>query len=977
MAVADSNTNPPEDLPEDPGSSYIPGHSVESFWARVKEPTGDTVELERLRQCDTQEPTHFQFRDDDGNGGSRESTLPPGGRATLKLRKVVGEGGFGQVWEGLQESLGRVIAVKRLKTEVVEARQEDPDTLAHLEKTFRHEALTTATLEHPNIVPVYDLGTDQFGMPLLAMKLVRGKPWDQVLIEDRKMEVPDFLSKHIPILIGVAQAVAFAHSRGVVHRDIKPSQVMLGEFGEVMLMDWGLSLVYEPALAEETPMEHSDFTPWSRFVTSPAGTPSYMAPEQTMKTAERVGPWTDIFLLCGTLYYLLTGTAPHQAEDSRAAFSRAMLCEIQPPDERAPWLHVPVDLARLCLKGLQSDPNERTMTARELVDGLRDYLTGAGERLESVELVIKADRQLARAVAGGGEYGPLSESHTMIERALNLWPQNSEAKALRERIIMRFAMSALQGRDLRLARIEAERLQEGVARDSLLAEIEFQEHEQAEAEKRLERAYRDNRRERLRAEQARSQAEDLISFMLVDLYQTLQPLSRLDLLDQVARRALSYFEEHVHSGQQNTMLRALTFRHIGDVMRNRSRLDEAIKAYDDGRELLEPLVTSDFAPAELRMLLAESLDRKAAVLFEQGRLDDASRMNHRALDLRLKLASEDPSSSAYRNALAFSQHQEGGILWRQGRQVEALASYRSAVSIRRRLLKEEPDNLRLKGDLAYTINSESWVLRALGDIDDALESVECSLKMRLELMLQEPNNHVWEADYAWSLKSKALLLEDRGDWEKALDCFDEALTINERLAKLDPTNTMLQSEKAFPYGGRGRALRALGRLEEARVSYETAVELQMDLVENLRHARHMRDAAFNLVELGGTLLDLDRPVEAEPRTRSAVRIAEQLLREVPHNPTFVELLARGLLELGLCLDAQGRERDAVREWRRGATILDPIMADADFPAYQQDTIARLWLHLGDRERAKPYVHLLREKGWHGPKFVALADLAGV
>ncbi len=979
MAVSDSpQATPPEDLPKDPDASYVPGRSVESFWARVDGGAAPPSETGDPPSGPDEAPTRFVLRPSD-EALPGDASLPPGVRITYQLRRVVGEGGFGQVWEGLQESLGRVIAVKRLKSEVVEARHENPATLVHLEKTFRHEALTTATLEHPNIVPVYDLGNDEFGLPLLAMKLVRGKPWDHVLVEDRRLEPPDFLAKHIPVLMAVAQAVAFAHSRGVVHRDIKPSQVMLGEFGEVLLMDWGLAVVFDATLAKDTPLEDSDFTPQSKRVTSPAGTPSYMAPEQTNKTAEGIGPWTDIFLLCGTLYYLLTATAPHQSDDSRAAFSRAMLCEIQPPAERAPWAFIPPDLAALCMKGLRSDPPSRALSARDFISALQDYLTGAGQRGESVELVIKADRLLAKAVARGGEYGMLAECHTMIERALSLWPQNTEAKTLRERIIMRFALAALEGRDLRLARIQAGRLDEGIARHSLMTEIEFQEHEQVEAEKRLERANRENRRERFRAEEARAQAEDLVSFMLVDLYQTLQPLSRLELLDQVARRALTYFEKHPEGsrGEQSIMLRGLTFRHIGDVLRARSRLDDAFKAFDDGRALLEPFHSRGGAPRNLRFLLAENLDRMAAVLFEQGKLDDASGINRRALALRLELAEEDPASPDYRNALAFSQHQEGGILWRQGRQVEALASYRSAISIRRRLHAENPGNLRLKGDLAYTVNSESWVLRAMGEIADALASAERALAMRLELMRAEPNNRVWEADYAWSLKSKALLLEDNADWERALECFDEALVINERLAKADPSNTMLQSEMAFPYGGRGRTLRALGRLEEARKAYETAVEYQMRLLEQgVRHARHMRDAAFNLVELGGTLLDLGRAVDAEKRVRSALRIAEQLIRDVPHNPTFVEILARALLELGLCHEAQDRERDAVREWRRAASILDPVMADADFPAYQQDTIARLWLHLGERERAKPYVAELRAKGWRSKRFIALAELAG-
>jgi len=969
-------TEIPGNLPEDPGESYNPGRSVELFWARLEDPAASgeaTVDIDRS----TGESTKYTFGTvDDSDVGE---ALAARGQVEYRLRRVVGEGGFGQVWEGLQESLDRVIAVKRLKADVVAQRADNPVALAHLERTFRHEALVTATLEHPNIVPVYDLGMDENRMPLLAMQLVRGRPWDEVIAEDRKLPIPDFLGRHIAVLAAVAQAVAFAHSRGVVHRDIKPSQVMLGEFGEVLLMDWGLALVFNPDLARDTPLEDSEFTPWSRRVTSPAGTPSYMAPEQTERSAARVGPWTDVFLLCGTLYTLLTGTAPHAAEDSRAAFSRAMFCEVQPPSERAPHMQIPDELAALCMKGLQPNPEDRKLTAREYIAALHDYLTGAGRRRESMELARKADRLLGKAAAAEDEYELLSECNHLIERALTLWPQNDEAVELRQKIFVKFALAALLSRDLRLARSLAENLPPGPARGSIIAEVEMLEAEQRLAEKRLAEAHRENRIERVRAEKARDQAERVVGFMLEDLYQSLQPLGRVDILDKVARSALEYFEEHTDAAVdiENLSMRALTFRHIGDVLRARSRLDEALKAYEDGRRVLERHAVPASTP-RLRYLLAEHLDRKAAVLFEQGLLDDALDVNKRALAMRLDLAGEEPENPEYRNALAFSQHQEGGILWRQGRQVEALASFRSALAIRGRLLEEDPANARLKADFAYSINSESWVLRALGDIDEALACVEKSLGIREELLKSDPNNRAWEADYAWSLKSKGLLLEDKGRWHESLECFRQAVAINRRLADADPTNTMLQSELAFPHGGLARALRSLHRLDEARQSYETAVEIQMRLMrQGVRHPRHMRDTAYNLIELAGTLTEMGRTKEAEARAIGASRIAEELLRDVPHNPTFAELYGRALLELGIAFRAQDRDREARREWTTALRILEPVMTSAEFPAYQQDTIASLYLLLGDVERARPWVQTLRAKMWASRRFQRLCAEARV
>src|SRR5690606_34281763 len=134
--------------------------------------------------------------------------------------------------------LGRRVAVKRLKRSLFDDHKFHPMRIEALRHAFRQEGLTTANLDHPNIVPIHNLGTDVEGRPVLTMKFVRGTPWDQIIAEDfGEMPVSDFLAKHIPILVSMANAVAFAHSRGFVHRDLKPSQVMVGEFGEVYLMD--------------------------------------------------------------------------------------------------------------------------------------------------------------------------------------------------------------------------------------------------------------------------------------------------------------------------------------------------------------------------------------------------------------------------------------------------------------------------------------------------------------------------------------------------------------------------------------------------------------------------------------------------------------------------------------------------------------------------------------------------------------------
>jgi serine/threonine protein kinase len=211
-----------EGLTDDPGASIFPESKVIG-----------TAASDRVRESDTLSVWKT-------NSGAGEINMPKNAAAFRLIRRI-GRGGMGEVWEAVQVSLNRAVAVKRVVTH-----GKASDSTAARTRDFMMEALVSARLEHPNIVPVHDLGRDEAGAPLLAMKLVKGASWETRIREEFETLPPEqFLSRHIPTLIAVAQAVAFAHTRGVVHRDIKPSQVMLGDYGEVLLMDWGLAVVLD------------------------------------------------------------------------------------------------------------------------------------------------------------------------------------------------------------------------------------------------------------------------------------------------------------------------------------------------------------------------------------------------------------------------------------------------------------------------------------------------------------------------------------------------------------------------------------------------------------------------------------------------------------------------------------------------------------------------------------------------------------
>lgn len=448
MQPPDGTCDPTEfDLPDDPLASVNLSRGRDVSW------------------CDSTAPLPPNSGSD---LGTWEST------SGLDLGQLIASGGFGSVFEAEQRTLGRAVAVKCVRKDLLAEAGDDEKALAQLDFVFRQEAATAAFLEHPNIVPIHDLRNDPEGHPLVVMKRLRGTPWDRLIAQTRNLPVPEFLEKHLPILASVAQAVAYAHSRGIVHRDLKPTQVMVGEFGEVVLLDWGLAMLFDADLAKAFV---PGLDPERRFasgnrVTNPGGTPAFMAPEQTRSSPAGIGPWTDVYLLGGTLYFLLTLRPPHYADNTTRAFYLAAIGEVKSVESAAPDRAAPRDLIALAMRALAAEPSDRVPSAAEFLRELSDIMSGATHRRESRQLSEQVARRLQSRIDG---YAALSELDAMLARAEALWPDSTEVIPLRDRLFGRIASTAISHGDLTLARVQADRIRAEAPRGELLREIERME----------------------------------------------------------------------------------------------------------------------------------------------------------------------------------------------------------------------------------------------------------------------------------------------------------------------------------------------------------------------------------------------------------------------------------------------------------------------------------------------------------------------
>ncbi len=332
----------------------------------------------------------------------------------FEIGNIIGRGGMGAVYTARQASLNRQIAVK-----VMDKGGSDSSV-----NSFLEEAVITGNLDHPNIVPVYDLGSTGDGAVFYAMKEISGSSWDQSITTNS-------LAHNLRILFSVCDAVAFAHSKNIIHRDIKPENVMLGKFGETLLVDWGIAIVTDKDSAKQTGSN-----------TSLSGTPAYMSPEMASCNFDKISMATDIYLLGGVLYEITTGLKPHTGINIFGTISAAMENSIQPTDKCG-------ELIDIALKAMSSEPEDRYQTVKELQNAIRKY------QQHTESMVISNACQLRynniSNTINDNTYRELTEIIAGFQQALQLWDENYNARDGIYKTRIKFITTAMEHGDLMLA----------------------------------------------------------------------------------------------------------------------------------------------------------------------------------------------------------------------------------------------------------------------------------------------------------------------------------------------------------------------------------------------------------------------------------------------------------------------------------------------------------------------------------------------
>jgi serine/threonine-protein kinase len=760
-------------------------------------------------------------------------------RPRFTVLRLHQQGGLGRLMVAQDTELNREIALK----EILPAYADDENN----RRRFIREAEITGALEHPGVVPVYSLGEFADGRPFYAMRLIRGVDLRTALDDfysraagpnERGLEFRQLLGR----FVDVCQAIHYAHSRGVIHRDIKPGNIMLGDFGETLVVDWGLAKpMDEPPSADEfdsAPVRPSDRASSDRTQAGRVvGTVQYMSPEQAAGRLDMISPASDIYGLGATLYHILTGRPPFEADGDDTVFR---VQQGRFPVPRAVVKSVPRPLEAICLKAMARKPADRYSSARELAIDVERYL--ADERVSAY-----AEPVAARTWR---------------------WVRQHRTPVMS---LMAAAVVAVVGLSLGVALLR-------VQRDR--AEHNFQLAQDA-----------------VRNYYVRVSEETLLD------QPGMQPL-RDALLRQALAYYEQFVAERQDDRQlRREVAQAQYF--VGRITETIDSPQKALPHYRQAAELEERLLADgggNHGDPSLAVDHAQTLNAIGRALQNLELLDEARKYYHQAAALRETLAAAAPEDAERARALASSLMNLGQLQMIAGEPAAALPLLERAQSLRlAHATPDSPPSTAMQRDLGMGYFNLARAQLALGDAsagESRLMDAIGTFEALAERQSQDLENH---RRLALCRRLVAGVKAAAGDADAAIDFYEQARDALEELERRNPDVPDYAADLAGVRMDLGDFLHAQGELRGALVEMSAAVDGLRKLVEREAAVpRRQRDLAVALRAAGEILGALDRRDEARGRLGESKSLLEQLVREHPTDAVYateLQLTAEALAVL--------------------------------------------------------------------------------
>jgi tetratricopeptide (TPR) repeat protein len=793
------------------------------------------------------------------------------------LLAEIARGGMGVVYRATDTVLGREVAVKVLQGKFA------PDS--GIARRFADEARITAQLQHPAIPPVHDCGRLPDGRPFLAMKLIKGHTLEELL--HQRNHTAAERGRFLAVFEQVCQAVAYAHAHRVIHRDLKPANVMVGGFGEVQVMDWGLAKVLTettaPAPADSDPGEtvaetlirgsDADGSGDSQTQAgSILGTLAYMAPEQAAGEVGKVDPRSDVFGLGAILTVILTGAPPYDGADAEAVRVMAIRGDLAACRARLEGCAAEPELVALCLRCLAFAPADRPADAGAVAAAVAALRAAADERARAAELervrlegerataeARAAERRRRRRLTAAGAavlacvvVGGLGGVVLLQRRA------NAALAAERQRAEARFE----------LARKAIATFHTGVSEDAVLRNDELKG---------------------LRTSLLKQAA---------GFYADLQGLLE-GQTDAESRRLLAdgYFQ-----------LGELTAK-IGDA-------PEALRVHRQALAVRRELAAADPTPAA-RLGVARSLGAVGVLLNETGDRPGALAALREQRDLAAAVLAESPSDEA-RDVLAAGHRALAEALWPDD---EAVATLQEAVALWQALADSHPDVTRYRRDLGLSLSRLGGMLDNRGDRAGARAALEKAVRIQQELADAHPADAGLQDDLTHTLNRTALVLGELGKGPEEIALMERALAVRQRLVWAYPAVSTFQINLARSHRLLGGCLARAGRASEAVAHYEQGRDLLKKLVKDHPAVTGFRfELAWVHNHLGRLYARQGRFAEAFAELDEGLSLRQQLAAAEPGKALYVKHLGYSYAYRGAAHARAGHPAEAAADLQRALEL---------------------------------------------------------
>jgi len=786
-------------------------------------------------------------------------------RSRYTWTRMHARGGIGQVWVARDVTLEREVAVKALRPEA----KHDPG----LQARFITEARITGQLAHPGVVPVYELGRrPEDGQLFYAMQFVQGRTLREAVRQYHQHRAegtaqPLEMRGLLNALVAVCNTVAFAHARGVLHRDLKGLNVILGDFGEVFVLDWGLAK--RLAKGDGKQASDDDELPESALGSNDSthetaqgqvlGTPAYMAPEQAAGRLDAIGPWTDVYGLGAMLYEILTGQAPFIGQDTDDVLRRVQEQEPVPPRH---LVHdTPPALEAVCLKALAKAPADRYATASDLAQDLQRWLADEPVLAYREPWSVRWGRwaRRHRALVTGGGLSLLTMVVALAVGLVLIGREEARTQAARLRAEDNFRL-ARRAVDHFYMRISKERLlnEPGLQplRKDLLREAQdfYQQFvalrgDDPDVQADLGNAYL--QLGKITAEigstpAALELAQNAIRVArrLTELkpgvasYQHLlgqcynnqgalyRALGRLEDAEQAFQNAIQVEQELVNKlpgVESYPAYLGLCYNNLGLVRRMRDKPGPAEEALHKAIDLLTPLVDRPQPDDQAASDLAGSWTNLGIVYSDQDQMKQAEAAFKTARQTWEHLVQSRPAVVDYRDNLASSFNNLGSLYQMMQQLAKARSSFGQALAIRQKMVDENPTVTQYREKLAHVYLNLGNLDRDQHQPDEAETAYRKALTIWRRLAQEHHAVASFQHGVGWATYHLGSLMKEEGHLDAALDWYTQAIAAEDRPSSHPQGQDRQILREA--YVGRARILTARSRFAESLADWDRALQL--------------------------------------------------------------------------------------------------------------------------------------------------------